>query len=408
MSPTDLKGSKDTKYPGIKRLKDIPDGTRRWQVTRTWVDPKTGRRVFRRQVVEGEIGDAVAARAALSPERKGSAKPRPRFGSFAGDWLERHAKRQRLSPSTRERYAGDVAQLTVEWGDWWVDAIDVEAIEDWQADVGEQFAAATVNGWHRTLRLILDAARRRGHVAENAARQVTTVPEGRTKGARGRTLGAQDMVAFLGAIDTATIAVKQKGKADRHREIPVDVRRAVRVLAWTGMRLGELVALQWDHVVEGELRIERAVWRGHEKATKTDDPRRVTVTPPLKEVLDAQRQWLLTSQHPGLKSGLVFPAAAKQSAAGAARRKGEIHWYRSQSGIQVAVRAVAEAAGVPRITPHALRRTFEDLLREAGIDKLVRRAVAGWRSEKAQGIYANVSRAERDEAAEALVRLVLG
>lgn len=403
MSPTDTKGSKKTRHPGIQRLKNG-----RWRVRRTWVDRKTGQRIDHSQVVEGSLADALAVRAALSPAKKEAQLHRPRFGPFAAAWLERHAKRQKLSPSTRERYAGDVAQLTVEWGDWWVDAIDVEAIEAWQADVSEKFAAATVNGWLRTLRLILDAARRRGHVGNNAAREVTAVPEGRTKGARGRTLGAKDMIAFLGAIDTAAITVKRRGKPDRTRPVSDDLRRAVQVLAWTGMRLGELVALQWSHVVDGELRIERAVWRGHEKPTKTDDPRRVTVTPPLKAVLDAQRQWLLASQHPGLKSGLVFPAAPKQAGAGAARRKGSVHWYRSQSGIQAAVKAVAETAGVPLISPHALRRTFEDLLREAGIDKLVRRAVAGWRSEKAQGIYANVSRAERDEAAEALVRLVLG
>lgn len=408
MSPTDTKGSKRTKYPGIKRLKDGPDGQRRWHVTRTWVDPRTGSRVYRRQVVEGEVEDAIAARAALSPERKGKQRQRPRFGPFAASWLKRHAKRQKLSPSTRERYTGDVAQLSVQWGDWWIDAIDVEAIEEWQSEVGQLFASATVNGWHRTLRLILEAARRYGHVAENAARQVSTIPEGRTAGPRGRSLRAAQLRAFIMAAPTAMITVKRDGKPDRKRAIPEDRRRAMLVMAWTGMRAGELVALRWQDIVDGELVIERAVWRGHEKPTKTDDPRRVTITEPLAEVLEEQRRWLLVTQHKGLASGLIFPAAPKQAKAGASRRKGELHWYQSQSPVQAAVRATAEAAGVPQISPHSLRRTFEDLLREAGVDQMVRRALAGWREDDTQGIYATVSRAERDAAAGSLVRLVLG
>jgi len=45
-------------------------------------------------------------------------------------------------------------------------------------------------------------------------------------------------------------------------------------------------------------------------------------------------------------------------------------------------------------------------MREAGVDQLVRRALAGWRSEKAQAIYATVNKDERD-AAGRRCRLVL-
>ena len=62
---------------------------------------------------------------------------------------------------------------------------------------------------------------------------------------------------------------------------------------------------------------------------------------------------------------------------------------------------------MPRVSAQGLRRTFEDLLREAGVEQLVRRAVAGWRSEKAQGIYATVRREDRDAAADAVLKLVL-
>lgn len=419
MSPIDKKGSKKSKLPGVTKLTGG-----RWEVYRTWVDKKTGRRIHRRKVVTGDREAAIAARASLSPAPSAPKQPRPRFGDFATAWLERHDLKRKLSPSTKARYQGDVAQLIVQWREWWIDAIDYEAIEAWQAEVGRDFAAPTVNGWHRTLKLILESARKMGHVKSNAARDVSALRETRTGGRRGRSLAGQEFVSFLAGVDTApALPPKSKRKASVQvladatavqkseqiipRPIPEDVRRAVLVLAWTGCRIGELLELRWADVVDDELRIERAVWRGHKKPTKSDDPRRVTIVSPLEAALQEQRRWLIATQHPGLESGLCFPATARHAAAGAKRRKGVQHWYRSQSTIREAVLAVATHAKVPQITPHSLRRTFEDLLREAGVDKLVRRAVAGWRSEKAQGIYATVSREERDEAAAALVELVL-
>ena len=387
MSPIDTSKAKRTKHPGVKRL---PDG--RFLVTRSWIDPKTGRRLWRREIVSGTLADAVEARAKLRPEQKGGLKSRPRFGDFAETWLERHKQKSRIQPSTLERYTVDVAQLGVDFGGWWVDAIDYEAVEEWQTRVGAEYAPSTVNGWHRTMRLILDAARRAGVVTVNAAREVTTLPERRTGGRRGRSLEADQLARFLAAVPKA--------------KLPEDAARLVTCLALTGMRIGEVLALRWESVAGGELHVTDAVWRGQPKATKTDDPRRVTIVRPLAKALREQRAWLLREQHPGLGSGLVFPAAPQQAAAGAARRGGEVRWYRSQTSARKAILAVCKVAKVPEITPHSLRRTFEDVLREAGVDKLVRRAVAGWRSEKAQGIYATVSRRERDEAAAALVRVL--
>jgi integrase len=393
MTPVKMTGAKGTKHPGIKKL---PDG--RWFVLRTWQDPKTGKRQWRKKVVTGTLEDAQRARAALrSHEKNASGSPRPRFASFAKEWLER--AQRKIEPSTYARYVADVGNLGTEFDQWWVDAIDYDALERWQSTVGSQYAAATVNGWHRTMRLILDGAVRRRLLIDNPARALSTLPEGRTKGARGTALSASQMRMFLDAIP---VAVAEKA-------ITPQQGRALITMAWTGIRLGELVALKWSDVVDGELRIERSVWRGHEKADKTDDPRRITIVTPLEAALDEQRTWLLHSQHPGLGSGLIFPGNLQQARAGQKRRKAEaISWFISQSTIQEAAREVCKTAKTPRITPHSLRRTFEDLLREAGVEQLVRRAMAGWRSERAQGIYATVRREDRDAAAEAVVRLVRG
>ena len=51
---------------------------------------------------------------------------------------------------------------------------------------------------------------------------------------------------------------------------------------------------------------------------------------------------------------------------------------------------------------------MENFERRAGIDPLVRRTVQGWRTERAQEIYAAVDRSERDAAGEAVVAYVMG
>jgi hypothetical protein len=67
---------------------------------------------------------------------------------------------------------------------------------------------------------------------------------------------------------------------------------------------------------------------------------------------------------------------------------------------------VVERAKVSPISAHAFRRTLENLARRAGVDHLVRRSIAGWRTEDAQVIYATVDRAEREGALAAVVDLV--
>jgi integrase len=404
-----------TRYPGVRRL-----ARGRWLVRKSWVDPQTGRETERHKVVRGTLEQAVRARAALRPETKTAPRSRPRFGPYAADWLERAAERG-LAPSTLERYTGDVAHLQVAFGDWWVDAIDSTALDAWQTRAAGKAAAPTVNGWLRTLRLILDRAAGAGLIHGNPARACQTLPEGRTGGARGGSLTPPqfrqllDAVRDLGALGAADELARATRRAAGehfprtrpHPGLPPDLARMLVVLAWTGARLGEICALRFDDLVEGELRLERSVWRGAEKTTKTNDPRRITLVAPLTEAIEAQRRWLLERQHPGLNTGLVFPASPIQAAAGQARRRAsEPDWHRSPSSVRDALTAACAHARVPRISPHGLRRTFEDLLREAGVEDLVRRAVAGWRSGTAQGIYATVRRDERDAAAAAVVDLV--
>lgn len=395
MAPPYKDSGKTTRHPGIRSL-----GEDRFHVRRTWVDPRTGRTIERQATVIGTLEDALRKWADLrGAEPNTSAPRRPRLRDFAREWLDDH--RAQIEESTYDRYNNDLANINARFGDWWVDALDHKALRKWQADMSAMYANATVNGWHRTLRVLLDDALRgqRPLLRVNPARELSTLPEGRTKGPRGTALSTDEFKSFVAAIPACVekkLITPQQG-------------REVTVFAWSAMRAGEVAALRWSDHVEGELHIERSVSRkGKEKCTKTDDPRRFTVCEPLRAALDEQRRWLLETQHPGLSSGLVFPSSPKQAKAGAKRRGATVRWYRSQTTFLESVRAVAKEAKVPQITSHSLRRTFEDLSRLAGVRSLVRRATQGWRSKRAQGIYTTVSREERDAAADAVVRLVMG
>ena len=70
------------------------------------------------------------------------------------------------------------------------------------------------------------------------------------------------------------------------------------------------------------------------------------------------------------------------------RKSDEVSWFRSGSTLDDPLKKVVRRAGIPPISNHSFRRTWENLASDAGIEDLVRRTLAGWRTEKAQAIYA--------------------
>lgn len=382
---------KPTRVPGIWQ-----DGPGRFLVRARWTDPRTGRR-RKREGMAATFAEAVSLKERLAGGDDRARRPsRKRFADYAEQWLSAHGGR--LAPSTRSRYVVALAHASVQFGQFYVDSIRPADVRSWILKKARGCASSTVNGWLRVLRQALDDAVGDGVLAVNPARAVRSIPERRTGGRRGTALSIEEFRRFLQTVESLS-----------GNGVSEDVARLLLVIAWTGLRKGEALALRWSDLVDGELRVTRSVWRRREKATKTDDPRRIAVVEPLAEVLDEQRRWLVGSQHPGLASGLMFPASPGHAKAGARRRAvEELSWYRSSSVLDEPLERVVEAADIPPISPQSLRRTSENLLRMAGVDQLVRRALAGWRSEKAQAIYASVDRRERDAAAAAVVGLVMG
>lgn len=361
-------------------------------VATVWIrDPKTQKRKKRISVCDS-LRDALNARAALV---EGQAPPeRQRFSDYAERWIEAHGSA--LAPSSAEKYLNELGHAVEYFGDFFVDAIDEEDVKKWRNQMDAR--PATKNSRLRTLRLVLEPATRKGILRYNPARAVPEVAQGRTQGRRGNSLGPGELRRFI----LTTEELSGKSFAD-------EIGRMILTAAWTGMRMGELRALMWEDVMDGELFINRAVWNRIEKVTKTDDPRLVVIPVPLKTVLDSQKKWLSDTKHAGAVSRLVFPADARHAKAGATRRGAdELAWYRSGSVLTSALNTIVEKANVKPISPQSFRRTYENLLRKAGVQESIRRSLAGWRTEDAQAIYATFDREERRGAGEALVNLVLG
>lgn len=379
-----------TGVPGISQI-----GPGRFLVVARWTDPRTGRRK-KREVEAPTLAEAVAAQERLRADRPSLKPARQRVEGYAAHWWTVH--RGDYADSTRDRYEEAIAAVVAELGEVYIDALHVQDVREWHRRLRDRhkMAKATANGMLRVARVLFDDAVADGMLRANPARMVAELKVGRTKGRRGRSLRREQFVAFLGAARDLVADGK----------ITEDVGRMIAVLAWGGMRRGELLALHWEDHVDGELLVTRSVYDHVEKCNKTDDPRIVIVVPPLAEVLETQRRWLLETQHPGLASGLVFPASPSHARTGARRRNAPITWHRTKSILQKPLLAVCDRADVPELSPQALRRTLEDLARQAGVEELVRKANAGWRTSAAQAIYATVTKEERDAAGAKLLAYV--
>jgi integrase len=129
-----------------------------------------------------------------------------------------------------------------------------------------------------------------------------------------------------------------------------DLRSAtlVSVLAYSGVRPGEALALTWDHVRERTILVERSASLGELKETKTGRLRSVRLLAPLATDL---AEWRLVCGGPA-GDVLVFPAPT----GGVWTRHDWKNWVRRH------FRPAAIAAGVEGARPYDLRHSFCSLL----------------------------------------------
>lgn len=186
---------------------------------------------------------------------------------------------------------------------------------------------------HAILRPALARARRLGLINQDLTDGVTVTGRRQIRtGEIPRTWSAEQLARFLAA-------------ADDHRLGPL-----FRVLAATGMRLGEVLSLQWDDVdlAGAVVHVRRAKSRAGR--------RQITIDPDTVAVLRAH--WQAQALHrealgPAWEgTGLIFPYED-------GRRRGN-------RSVQHAMERILAPTALPRLTPHGLRHTHATLLLVAG------------------------------------------
>ena len=383
---------KATRYPGVYRLEDGRFAIR--AVARNWDGVQINRTVTLTTLDELEARDeanrlkaAVDALAAGGHEGSQALPPiRQRdmtVNDFAASWFE--AKATTIKPSVAAQYEGCLSKFLPLLGDRQIRDITRRDIEEWtgwaqsqvmtrtrKVEVGgkivvetytEPYSQDTLRAWWRVLGLMMRDAMADLDLDRDPMLRVKP-PKVNVKPKRERGTLSREQVQDL--LDAAL-----QYSPSRHAEI------ATMVL--TGMRAGEVYALRFDDIdfEKESVDVSRAVWKGEEGTTKTEDPRIVPLHPKLAEVLQDQRRSLIRKQHRGLKSGLVFPS--------------DTGGHRNANSLYDALELAVEAAKIDlHVTPQVLRRTFNTLMMLAGTDRIALRAIMGHTSEEMTRRYSGV------------------
>jgi len=170
-----------------------------------------------------------------------------------------------------------------------------------------------------------------------------------------------------GARESRTLTGAQLGRLlDAVQEHAPEWYAEVYVAAFSGLRPGELYALQWSDVNEAEqvIEVQRSHRRGKVGTTKTKQGRQIGMSAEMRRLLREHRARLIREQHPGLANGLVFPSDGGG--------------FRGPEALRKRLNTLAPVAGIgQRLGGQVLRRTFNTLAVDAGVDPIALRDQIG-------------------------------
>ncbi|WP_245556917.1 tyrosine-type recombinase/integrase [Jongsikchunia kroppenstedtii] len=279
-------------------------------------------------------------------------------------WLTSRAD---FSPKVRYNYES-YWRLRVgpAFGSWPVNRVDSESVQRWvnSMSVGPR----TQRGTHTLLRMVLDLAVSEKLIAANPAADTHFPP-----------LPIRQHL-YLTAGEVHELAELCGPQGD-----------VVTILAYTGLRFGELVGLHCDDVdlAKRRIRVRRSVTqvRGRLVAggPKTRAGRRTvpipqTLLPVLNRRIDGR---------PALEPAITSPRGGMLSRENWVR---SVDWYKQRAEL-----------GRPTLRIHDLRHTYASLARSAGADLRLLQAALGHRSiTTTAGIYADLFDHELDAVADAM------
>jgi integrase len=284
------------------------------------------------------------------------------FGELAEQWLE---SKRHLRPWTRRNYRAALDNVLIpRLGHLRVTAITPEHVAklirelEREGPAGKPLSASMIHKYLRPLAGSLTFAVRRGLVSVNPY-TLLTVDERPRPGER-----RQDHVWSDEEIETLLTAAEELARRPASR---YDYTPLLRTAVYTGLRLGELVGLQWQDVDlhEGVLHVRRQYTRlGEYTPPKTKAAlRRIPLSDEMTRELAALR---LRSRYSS-DDDPVFAARSGRP-------------LRHRNATRRGFEAAAEKAGIEGVTFHSMRHAFASRMISRGINSTVLATLMGHES----------------------------
>lgn len=305
------------------------------------------------------------------------------FGEWLDFWYQNYSK-PKIRPTTQACYEGKIYQHIIpELGKIPLNQLTQKDLQQFYARLkksgrlirtkqfGEGLSDSMVRGCHATCRAALDKAVQGGLIRTNPAIGCKLPPK---RGREMQVLGREELQRFL-----------IQAQAEGYYELFL-------LDLCTGLRRGELMALQWDDLdfETGTLTVNKQAYevKGQLQlsAPKTKASIRKLVLPPA--VVEVFQEYRKTAD-----SRWMFPSAKKDDAPmspGAVRRRLQI---------------ILERAGCKHVRFHDLRHTFATLALENGMDVKTLSAMLGHVSAATTlDIYTHITGEMQNEAAAKIDR----
>jgi integrase len=350
----------------------------RWREDVLCEDGKVGRTL--RSVVLGSVADLPTRRDAqvrldeeLRAVNQGTVRPESSmlFGTFAEEqWKTLVLPTLKLS--TQHGYKTVLAKhLLPYWRDWRLRDIGRQDVQQWVADrFRRKLGWQTVRNSWTLLSGILETAVEYGYLSMNPARGVK-FPEKELKEAP-VLFTAEDFMKLLEQLDEP-------------------YRTMARLIALTGLRIGELLAVRWRclDLEIGTLSVRESVYEGKFQSPKTRKSRRTMPLGP--QIIVWLREHRLRTKRTE-SDDLLF-----------GNRKGQP--LRESKLLRNVLQPAAERAGLGRVTWHQFRHIHSSLLNDLQVPVKIAQEQLGHSSiSTTLNIYTHVVDASHRKAIDALER----
>ena len=314
-----------------------------------------------------------------APPKSDKVKPDMPFGEWMDFWYQNYS-RPKLRPTTRSGYQGRIYQHIIpELGSIPLDQLTQNDLQQFYARLkksgrllhtehyGKGLSDRMVRACHMNCRSALEKAVQEGLIRLNPAVGCKLPPK---KAREMQVLTREEIQRFL-----------IQAKAEGYFELFL-------LELTTGLRRGELLALQWDdlNLETGELQVTKQVYRTKEDGLLISQPktrssiRTVSLPPPLLNILKEYRE--------NVNTRWMFPSPVKEDSP------------LDPAHIRTRLHLILEHAQCKQIRFHDLRHTFATIALGNGMDVKTLSAMLGHVSAATTlDIYTHITSPMRSEAA---------